>query len=174
MIKKLILAFPTLGLLMAVLVATPSSASVIQLNFSLAHPVQFAAPGGPALSFVGTLTAPLSNTGDVYLNADTSNADGPLVLDDGPFFSTPPSLSPGQSFTGVIFTVTLPATAVSGTTYNGYFEIDGGADGGAGDFLASATFAVTATPEPGTAILLLLGFLALALAFRRKRGHAIG
>ncbi len=38
----------------------------------------------------------------------------------------------------------------------------------AGDPLASATFTVTPTPEPGTVILLLTGFSAFALASRRR------
>ena len=122
------------------------------------------------MSFVATVSAPVSNTADVFLNGDSTTVDFPLTLDDNSFFTNAPlSLSPGQSFTGEFFTVTAPVIAVPGVTYNGYFEIDGGADGNAGDPLAFVTFTATATPEPGTLILLLSALPALAFALRRKR-----
>ena len=173
MTTKQILTVPVLGLMLALLFAAPSSASILQLNFTLANPAQSFVPGGPIVAFIGTITAPSTNSANVFLNGDSNNVDYPLLLDDSPFFNNAPLfLTPGQSYTGELFAVTVPNTAVSGVTYNGYFEIDGGADGNAGDALASATFTLTATPEPGTLILLFSGLAALAVAFRRKHRHS--
>jgi hypothetical protein len=167
MIKRRMFAFPLLAL--ALLAAMPASASIV-LNLSLANPVQFFVPGGPIVHFVGTVSAPLTNTADVFLTGDSANVDFPLSLDDSPFFNkTTFTLSPGQSFTGDFFDVTTPGIAVPGVTYNGFFEVDGGANGNAGDPLASVTFTMTASPEPGTLILLLSGIPVLVLALRRKR-----
>jgi hypothetical protein len=162
--KKPILARPIFGLIVALLLPVPASASII-LNLSLASPVQFDAPGGPLLSFIGTISTPITNTGTVFLNGDSANVDFPLTLDDSAFFNNAPvSMNPGQTYTGDLFDITVPTIAVPGTTYNGFFAITGNA----GDTLASVTFTVTATPEPGTVILLLSGFLALARSRHRK------
>jgi hypothetical protein len=167
--KRLILALPMLGLLATLLLPAPAWADQLGLNFSLADPQQFVVPPG-TLTFVATVSAPLTNTGDVYLNSDSTTVDYPLTLDDTPFFNNfPLSLAPGGSFTGVLFDITVPDYADIGTTYNGYFEIDGGPDSSTLDYLASTTFTVTATPEPGTVILLLAGFAVLAVAFRRRQ-----
>jgi hypothetical protein len=79
------------------------------------------------------------------------------------------SLVPGQSFTGVLFTVTVPAFAAP-NTYDGFFEIDGGADGNAGNSLGSVNFQIQVVPEPATAGLLLGGLAGIAaMVFRRPR-----
>lgn len=170
MIKKPILAFPIFGLVVALLLPASASAGALQLNFSLTDPAPYGDPGGPVVSFTATVSAPLSNSGDVFLNSDSSSMDFPLTLDDTPFFNiTPMVLSPGQSFTGEFFDVTVPGFAAGSTIYNGFFEIDGGADLNTFDPLASVSFTVTTTPEPGTVILLLSGFSVLAAALRRRQ-----
>jgi hypothetical protein len=149
------------------------SASASTLNFNLLAPAVFT--GVPSVvSFTATVSAPLTNTGAVFLNSDTVNIDFPLTVDDTPFFlNFPLSLAPGASFTGQIFTVTVPNFAQPNVTYHGFFEIDGGADPNTFDPLASATFTVTPVPEPATA-LLLTGALLLAgaVSLRARRRAA--
>jgi hypothetical protein len=165
--KRVRLTLPFLGLLVAFTLSPAASADTIGL--SLASPDQTAAPGS-TLSFFATVSAPLSNLASVFLNSDSTTVDFPLTLDDSPFSLTfPLSLNPGDSFAGVLFTVAVPAFAPLFTTYNGYFEIDGGTDSNAADNLASVTFQVSTAPEPQGLLLLLIGLSGLALALRFKR-----
>lgn len=167
MIKKTMLGVPLLGLLTLLSLSLPVSADT--LGLSLASADQTTGPGS-TLSFVATVSAPLSNLASVFLNSDSATVDFPLMLDDSPFlFTFPLSLNPGDSFAGVLFTVAVPAFAPLFTTYNGYFEIDGGADSNAADNLASVTFQVSTAPEPQGLLLLLIGLSGLALALRFKR-----
>jgi hypothetical protein len=164
-----IVALAVLGLMAALALSPPALADTLDL--SLANPTEFAPPG-TVLSFTATVSTPLTNTGDVYLNADSTTVDSPLTLDDAPFFSNfPLFLAPGGSFTGVLFTVDVPLSAALNVAYNGSFEIDGGADNNAVDDLASVTFKVTAiaTPEPSSVILLLTGLFGAAVVMGRKR-----
>ena len=146
------------------------SASASTLNFNLLSPAVFT--GLPSVvSFTATVSAPLTNTGPVFLNSDSATVDFPLTVDDTPFFlNFPLSLAPGASFTGLLFTVTVPNFAQPNVTYHGFFEIDGGADAIASDPLASATFTVTPVPEPATG-LSLIGCLLFALR-RRSASRA--
>jgi len=167
MMRKITLVLPVLGLIAVLALSSPALAGTI--NLSLTNPTRIATPGA-ILSFTATVSAPATNTGPVFLNADSTTADYPLVLDDSSFFlNFPLFLAPGASYTGVPFTVDLPNFATSGATYNGYFEIDGGSDDNASSYLASVTFQVTAVPEPGSAILLLTGLSVLAVACLRKQ-----
>jgi hypothetical protein len=154
-------------LCLAFIASAPASADII--NFSLVNPPQSAIPGS-LLSFSATVSAPLTNGAAVFLNADSNNIDNPLTLDDSGFVNNfPLSLVPGQSFTGVLFTVTVPAFAAP-NTYDGFFEIDGGADGNAGNSLGSVNFQIQVVPEPATAGLLLGGLAGIAaMVFRRPR-----
>jgi hypothetical protein len=164
MIKKT-LVLPLLGLLMGLSLSLPASADTIGL--SLASPEQTAGPGS-TVSFLANVSAPLSNLASVFLNSDSATVDFPLTVDDSPFLLFPLSLNPGDSFTGVLFTVDVPAFAPLFTSYNGYFEIDGGVDSNASDKLASVTFQVSTVPEPRSLLLLLIGLSGLALALRFK------
>jgi hypothetical protein len=161
---KMAFALPALGLIMAL--SPPAAADTI--NLSLAASVETTAPG-TTVSFVATVAAPLTNLADVYLNSDSSNVDYPLTVDDSPFFlNFPFFLAPGDSYTGVLFNVDVPTYAALDTTYQGYFEIDGGADGSASGYLASVDFQVYTAPEPQGVILLLLGLSGLAVALLRQ------
>jgi hypothetical protein len=160
------IALPILGLITTLAVSLPASADTLNLSLALAS--QAAEPGS-TLAFIATASAPDTNAADVFLNEDSTSVDYPLTLDDSPFFSNfPLFLAPGDSFTGELFDVDIPSYASFGDYPNGYFEIDGGGDGNASNFLASVTFDVSVTPEPGGAILLLIGFSGLWVVFRRK------
>jgi hypothetical protein len=165
MTRKMTIALPiTFAIAMLVL---PAAASASTLNLTLFNSTAFT--GLPAVvSFSATVSAPLTNSGAVFLNADSVNIDFPLTLDDSAFFMNfPLSLAPGASFTGQIFTVTVPDFAQLYVPYSGYFEIDGGANSGAADPIATANFTVTSTPEPATGVLLMGG---LVLVLRLRRG----
>jgi hypothetical protein len=97
------------------------------------------------------------------------------VLDDSVFFSFPLSLNPGDTFTGVLFTVNVPTYVTVNNSYNGYFEMDGGGDSNASSFVASVSFQIaavpaSAVPEPGNLVLPLAGLAGMAaMVLRRKR-----
>ena len=165
--KKTALSLSMLALAMLLLVA-PSLADT--LNLTLANPIQTGAPNG-TLSFDATVSAPLSNSGTLYLNGDNFNVSlaGATIDDSGFLLNFPLSLDPGEGFAGTLFTVSLPSAFAPGT-YNGFFEILGGSDPSAQDILATVNFQITtpaAVPEPGTWLLLATGITILAM-WRQK------
>jgi hypothetical protein len=135
-----------------------------------------AQPGtaGSTVSFVATVSAPDTNGGTVFLNGDSFDVASPLTLDGSGFlFDFPVSLDPGDSFSGVLFSVSLPSNVAAGL-YTGSFEILGGADGGALDTLGSVDFQVnvaptaSTVPEPVSLMLLVTGLPGVALLVQRK------
>jgi hypothetical protein len=143
------------------------------IDLSLNAPAQ---PGtaGSMVSFVATVSAPGTNDGTVFLNGDSFNASSPLTLDDSGFlFDFPLSLDPGESFSGVLFSIDLPASVTAGL-YTGSFEILGGADNGTLDTLASVDFQVniaptaSTVPEPESLMLLAAGLPGVAFLVQRK------
>lgn len=110
---------------------------------------------------------------DVYLNADNYTFSMPgATLDDSPFYDNFPFyLAPGQSYTGELFDITVPANTALGA-YDGTFTILGGADGNTYSTLSTADFAVTVTPEPSTLLLLGSGLFFVAIAFARRQRTA--
>jgi hypothetical protein len=166
MMKRKLLTLSLLALA-ALLLSVPAFADSITITLS--SPVQSVhAPS--TVSFMATVTAPNTNTADIYLNSDGFNVDTPLTMDDSGFFSFPLFLSPGGSYAGVLFTVDVPSATAPGS-YFGYFQILGGSDGSelsAISNVASFEVDVAATPEPGTMLLLGSGSLALFGALRRK------
>ena len=164
----------SLTLTLALLTATllPAIAHASTLTLTLSNPSQNGAPGS-TLSFFGTLFDPPSKDGTTFLNGDSLNFSGPgTTSDDGFFLGFPTSLDPGDSFTGLLFTITLPTTAPVNVAYLGSFTILGGTDGSSQDVLnlsPSGTFQVNTVPEPTSIALLMTGLSGLAVTIRRKR-----
>ena len=160
--KKTALSLSMLMLAVFLLVA-PAYADT--LNLSLASPIQTGTPNG-TLTFNATVSAPSANSATIFLNGDNFNVSlAGATIDDTDFLlNFPLSLDPSNSFTGDLFTVSLPSVLIPGT-YNGFFEILGGADPAAQSVLATVNFQVKApapVPEPGTWLLLATGLPLLA------------
>ena len=172
--KKTALSLSTFVLATLIFVA-PAFADT--LNLTLTSPVQTGTPNG-TLTFDATVSAPLTNSGTLYLNGDNFNVSllGATIDDSGFLFNFPLSMNSADSFTGTLFTVSLPSVIAPGT-YNGFFEILGGSDPGAQDTLATVNFQITtpvATPEPGTWLLFGTGvaFLAMLIYSRKTAGSS--
>jgi PEP-CTERM motif len=154
-------------MLTAALMSTVS-AFADTLDLSLATPIGYGQPG-TSVAFYATVEAPITNTGTIFLNSDSFDITGNLSLDDSSFLNTFPfQLDPGQSFTGLLFEVALPAKIALGVPFDGDFEILGGSDGGSLNTIASSNFEVVATPEPSTILLMGSGLLVMAGTVRRK------
>ena len=99
--------------------------------------------------------APVTNTGDVYLNGDSFTFSAPYRLDDSPFLSNfPRFLTPGQSFTGTLFDIAVPVDSSMGT-FSGSFQLLGGGMPNDQSLLGSTNFSVTVAtiPEPASLFL---------------------
>ncbi len=166
----LTLAITTLCFLLA---ATMAKADSISINLISATQ---SGNGGDILSFDATVTNTSGAT--VYFNGDNTFAQTPLTLDDSPFLNNYPLLlDPGNSYTGVLFNVDLPALIPSGS-YSGYFDITGGTTATSSDIVGTAEFQVTVgaatIPEPSSLLLLgtgafgLLGIAQTRIATRRN------
>jgi hypothetical protein len=169
MIRKIILSLTMFVL--AIFLLVPPLALADTLTLSLSNPVQRATPGA-TLTFDATVSAPSTNAVPIFLNSDNYTIDSPLTLDDSDFFSLPLSLDPGDSYTGALFTITLPSGFAQGD-YTGSFEILGGADGSAFDTLATTDFQISPTPEPRTMLLLATGLGPLGFVMYRKKGKSL-
>jgi hypothetical protein len=160
MMKKTALS---LSMFLLVVFLPAASAWADTIGLVLSNPVQAGAPGS-TLSFDATVSAPLSNGATVFLNSDNYGVDipgGNTIDDSGFLLNFPLSLDPGDTFSGTLFSVTLPTDLAIGN-YNGFFEILGGTAGDSQDSLATVDFQVDAVPEPNTGVLLTTGFGALA------------
>jgi hypothetical protein len=164
-----------LSFILPLLMAGSLSLSTIRakadtVSLTLTNPVQGTDQTtglGTILSFIATVSAPGANTGDVFLNGDSFNVGGDLMIDDSDFLNFPLSLSPGQSFTDVLFTVDVPADAKP-DTYLGSFTLLGGPTDSDDDVLATADFQVVATPEPSTLLMIGSGLTGFAITMRRR------
>ena len=145
-----------------------------QMTLTLDNPNQFG-NSGDTLAFSGTLNNPTTSL--IFLTGSSFNFEGIwLTLDDSPFDNAPLSLDAGQSFTGLLFNVSIASGAPSQYA-PGTFRIQGGTTEGDLNDIAAAQFTVTANaPEPASGLLALGALFALGMTsrcrgFRHLRGH---
>ena len=142
------------------------------VTLTLANPIQSTLNGG-TFSFVATVSAPITNVGVENLNGDTFSVASPATLDDSGYLDDfPLDLDPGQSYTGELFTVTIPSLLNPGY-YGGTFSITGGPDVSSSDVLATVIYDVNVTPEPASWLLLATGMLGMAAIWMRRKGAVL-
>ena len=170
------------SLLLAAVVAVPVAAHADTINLSLTSPVQNGS-GGATLTFEATVSAPAGNSGAVSLVGDTFTIPGTspfttLNIDDSSFLiNFPLALNPGESFTGTLFTLTLPGVITPGVYGNNFVTLDLFDQAGLETF-ATQEFIVNVpgaspVPEPGTWVLLVTGVgLMAAFVYSRRSNVA--
>ncbi len=144
------------------------------VSLTLTNPTLTTTTGGGTLAFDATVFAPITNSGLEYLNGVSGNVASGASFDSSPFNANFPFfLNPGDSFTGEILDITLPAGSAVGN-YLGSLTLDGGATDisndvlGTVDFTVSVTSAATVTPEPSTWLLMATGALGMTALLRRR------
>ena len=173
-------ALSLFSLLLAAVVALPVAAHADTINFSLTNPTQTGSAGA-TLTFEATVSASASNSGAVSLGSDTFTIPStspfkfPDNIDDSSYLlNFPLSLNPGESFTGTLFTLTLPGVLTPGV-YDKNFVVLDIVDNAGLETFPTAEFIVNVpgqspVPEPGTWILLVTGTGMLAgVVYNRRR-----
>jgi hypothetical protein len=162
---KKLSSLPVLFLTTACFLLAGTAAKADILSITLAMPFQ--SVPGTVFAFDATVTNNSSQT--VYLNADSSNVDSPLSVDDSPYLDNYPlSLGAGASFTGVLFNVDVPLTTPEGL-YSGSFEILGGTNPADDTDVAGAANFNVYVPEPTSLILLFTCLAGLGGSLRRRQ-----
>ena len=133
----------------------------------------FNGSGGDTLTFIATATNTTALTQN--LNSDSFTLPSPLTLDDSSYFNLwPLALNSSQTFgPQSLFTVFIPLSTPLGL-YNGSFDMLGGPGANDQTVLAAAAFQVnvvsgTATPEPASGLLVLIGGALIPLGRRYRR-----
>lgn len=160
------------ALISLALTLSVGTAAYAQVSLQIQPSPQSGNPGS-LLSYNGTVTN--LGTAEVFLNSGVYSLAGTgLTLNESPFFNNfPLSLTSGQTFTGILFTVQIGTSAAPGL-YNGTFTIQGGLTDTTFDNLVTQNFSVGvngAAPEPATVSLLLLGGATLATVARRRKSN---
>jgi PEP-CTERM motif len=168
--RKMVLTLLMMVLAMATLSVPAVAGSVPgtdSLTLTLASPPQFGVQG-EMLSFFATVSAPLGNSGPLFLNGDAFTVGAPLSLDDSPFLlNFPLEMQPGDNYSGLLFTILIPPGTPAGV-YDGFFQILGGSDGSGQDPISNVAEFQFDVPEPDS-LLLLLGSGAIALIGLARR-----
>jgi hypothetical protein len=136
-----------------------------------------AAPPGTSLALLsGTITNPAAAPSDVLVNdlefALSSAAATFLTPDTNPFFANVPGVfAPGDTYSGIVFGLQLAPNTPFGS-YGGTVTLLGdpnGADPGATESLATATFQLTVAPEPAAGLLGMAALPFAAIVARRRK-----
>lgn len=164
----------TLIALMAGVIVTGPIARADSVDFSLSSTNFFGFPG-QTVDFFGTISAPMTNSGDIDLLGLNitfgDNLGGPWLafnnIDPTPFYSLPEFLAPGDSLTNdLLFTATVDPAAIPAS---GTVKVDLVAFDAAGsDVSKTALAGAQVVPEPASVFMLGTVVLGLAAIIRRK------
>jgi hypothetical protein len=148
-------------LLSSLLLACVPAAHADSITLTLSAPHQSSTSAG-VFSYAATVSASSTNSGIEYLNGDLFSIQLPALLNDSGYLNNfPLDLTPGSSYSGVLFTLLVPASAGLGD-FPGSFSITGGPTTASTVTLATVTFDAQITPEPSSFLLLGTGLLAFA------------